>query len=66
MHDLAINENLVGTDTVADLIRRIGGSGDLDLAPLAVSGNKFPLGCEVLELFVNTLFLDTTFSLDEW
>lgn len=65
MHDLAINEHLIGTDTVANLICGIGCGGNLDLAPLFVGGNELSLGCEVFKLFVNALFLDTALSLDE-
>jgi hypothetical protein len=64
MHDLAVNEYLISTNSVADLVRRIGSSGNLDFAPLAVGGYELSLGCEVLELLIDALLFDTTFSLN--
>lgn len=51
---------------VVYLIRRVRRSGNLDLAPLLVRRHKFPFRRESLEFFVNTLLLDTAFTLDEW
>lgn len=65
VHNLAINENLVSTNSVALLIRGIRGSSDLDFAPLTVGRHKLSLGCETLELLVDTLFLNAAHSLNK-
>ena len=65
VHQLSVNNDLVGTNSVAHNIGRICASRNLDLAPLLVSRYKLSLRCSVLELFIDTLLFDTTFSLDE-
>jgi hypothetical protein len=47
------------------LIRRIRGRSDLNFAPLTVGRHKLPLGCEILELLVDTLFLNAALSLNK-
>lgn len=66
MHNFAINEHLISSDPVADLICGICSSRDLDLTPLLVGRNELSLGCEILKLLVDTLLLDATLSLDKW
>ena len=65
MHELAVDEDLVGTDAVADRVCRVRDSGDLYLAPFAVRGHETALGGAVLELAVDALLVDTALSLDE-
>lgn len=55
----------MNTDTIVDLIRRICRSRDLDLAPLLIRRNEFTLRREFLELLIDTLFLDASFTLNK-
>lgn len=64
VHNLAIDENLVDTNSVALLICGICCGGDLDFTPLSVGRHQLSLGSEFLELLVDTLFLDTAHSLN--
>lgn len=65
MHDLAVNEHLISTNSVADLVCGVGSSGNLDFTPLAVGGYKLSLRCEVFELLVDALLFNTALSLDQ-
>jgi hypothetical protein len=65
MHNLAIDNNLMCTDSVLHSISWVGAGSDLNFAPLLVGWDKLPLGSEILEFSVDTLFLDTSLSLDE-
>lgn len=64
VHDLAVNEYLVSSNSVPHSVRWICAGSNLDLPPLTVCWYQVPLRGELLELFVNTLFLDTSFALD--
>lgn len=66
IHQLAVNDFLVGADAIALRVGGIGGRGDLDLAPLAVGGHDAAVGHELLEALVDALLLDAAFALDEW
>jgi hypothetical protein len=66
VHDFAINEHLISTDPVAKLICWISSSRNLNLTPLLVGRNELPLRGKILELLVDALFLDASFSLNEW
>lgn len=65
VHNLAINKHLVSTDSVAHSICGIRSSRYLNLTPLLVGGDKLPLSRKVLELLVNTLFLNATLTLNK-
>ena len=66
LHELAIDDDLVGADTVALCIRWVCGLRNLHLSPLTICGHKLSLLREPLEFLVYTLFLDAAFPLDEW
>lgn len=66
LHELAVNDDLVGADTVALCVRWVCGLRNLHLPPLAVCGHKLALLGEPLEFLVDALFLNTAFSLDQW
>lgn len=65
LHELAVKHNLVGANSVALGVGRIGRLGDLDFAPLAVSWDRHALLEDVVEFFVNALLLDATLALDQ-
>lgn len=65
VHNLSVNDDLIGTDLVSYSISWIRGRGDLNLTPLAVRRNQVALGCAVLEFPVDALFIDATLALDQ-
>lgn len=65
MHQLAIYEDLIRTNTISDGVGGISGCGDLDLTPLLVRRDKLALGCEPLEFLVYALLFYATFALDQ-
>jgi hypothetical protein len=66
VHDLAIDNRLVCTNTVVDCVCRVGACSNLNFSPLLVGGDKAALVGEPLELLVDALLFDAAFSLDEW
>lgn len=65
MHKLAINQNLISTDSVAYSICGICNSRDLDLAPLTICRDELALRCALLELGVDALVFDAALALDK-
>jgi hypothetical protein len=65
MHDLAIDDHLMHTNSVVHGIRWVRSCRDLDLTPLAVSRHNRAFECAFLEFLVDSLLINTTFSLDE-
>lgn len=65
LHELAVDDDLVGADAVALCVCWVCGLRNLHLPPLTVCGHKLSLLGEPLELLVDALFLDTAFPLDE-
>jgi hypothetical protein len=65
LHNLAIGEDLVCPDPVADCIGWIRTSGNLNLAPLPVGRHQLSLSREALELLVDALLLDAAVALNE-
>lgn len=65
LHELAVDNDLVGADAVALCVCWVCGLRNLHLPPLTVCGHKLSLLGEPLELLVDALFLDTAFPLDE-
>lgn len=65
VHQLAVDENLVSTYTVAYGICWISRRGDLNLTPLLVRRHELALRGEPLELLVDSLLFDTAFTLDQ-
>ena len=65
MHDLAVDDDLVNANAVVLLVGRVGGRGDLDLAPLLVGRHDLAVGGELPELLEYALLLDAAFALDE-
>jgi hypothetical protein len=66
VHDLAIDDSLVCTNTVIYCISGICACSNLDLSPLLVGWDKASFIGKSLELLVDTLFFDAALSLDEW
>lgn len=65
MHEFSLDEHLMYPDSVMLLIRWVGSSGDLDLAPFAVRGHKLAFCCAVPKFLVDALLLDAALSLDK-
>lgn len=64
-HQFPVNHNLISSNTVPDRVCRIRGRSNLDLAPLSVCRHELTFGCAFLELLVDALLLDASFSPDE-
>lgn len=65
MHDLPIYKHLICSNSVAHCVCWIRGCRNLDLAPLLVGRHELSLRREVLELFVDSLFLDAALALNK-
>lgn len=65
MHDLSINHDLVHTNAVVYLVCRVRRGGNLNFTPLLVRRNESTFRGKPLELFIDTLLFDTSFTLNE-
>lgn len=65
MHQLSVNDRLVHSHAIVLSICRVGSRRDLNLTPLPVRGGKLATSGSLFEFFVDALFFDTTFTLDE-
>ena len=66
VHQFAIDNGLVHTNTVVHRIGRIRRRCNLYLAPLTICRSDATRGSSLLELFVDALLFDAAFSLNEW
>jgi hypothetical protein len=65
MHDLAVDDYLMHTNSVVNSIRWVSSRRDLNLAPLAVSRHNRAFECAFLKFLVDPLLINTAFSLDQ-
>jgi len=65
LHELAVEHDLVGAEPVALGVGRVGGLGDLHLAPLPVGRDGHALLHDRVELLVDALLLDAALALDQ-
>jgi hypothetical protein len=63
MHDLPVNQDLIGAKSVARRVCGICGRGNLYFAPFAVGGDQLALGSAGLEFLVDALLVNTALSL---
>lgn len=66
MHQLAIHDNLMLTNTVGYTIGRIRTCGDLNFSPLLVCRHELAGSRTLFELGVDALVFDAALALDEW
>lgn len=65
MHNLAIDDNLMHTNTIVFSIRGVRRRCDLDFSPLLVSRYDRAFKCAFLEFLIYALLINAAFSLDQ-
>lgn len=65
IHELTINDLLVGSDAVTRCVCWICGRGNLNFAPFTITGHNLAVRRKLLEAFVDALFLDAALALDK-